>query len=66
MHPKVDMLEMKATLTTTEAATHALGTRFPKRGKKNKRVLNIYNLPPNSLSISSFKVSEQSFCMLEA
>lgn len=57
MHPKVDMLEMKATLTTTEAATHALGTRFPKRGKKNKRVLNIHNLPLNSPSISSFKVS---------
>lgn len=45
MHPKVDMLEMKATLTMTEAATHALGTRFPKRGKKNKRVLNIYSFP---------------------
>lgn len=44
MHPKVGMLEMKATLTMTEAATHALGTRFPKRGKKNKRVLNECNL----------------------
>lgn len=45
MHPKVGMLETKATLTMTEAATHALGTRFPKRGKKNKRVLNECNLP---------------------
>lgn len=66
MHPKVDMLEMKATLTTTEAATYALGTRYPKRGKKNKRVLNIYNVPLNLPSISSFKIPEQSFCMLEA
>lgn len=31
MHPEVDMWEVKATLTTTEAATCALGTRFPKR-----------------------------------
>lgn len=51
MHPKVDMLEMKATFTMTEAATRALGTRFPKRGKKNKRVLNIYNFPPQYLNI---------------
>lgn len=51
MHPKVDMLEMKATFTMTEAATCALGTRFPKRGKKNKRVLNIYNFPPQYLNI---------------
>lgn len=51
MHPKVEMLEMKATLTMTEAATHALGTRFPKRGKKNKRVLNIYNFPRQYLHI---------------
>lgn len=41
MYPKVDMLEMKTTLTMTEAATHVLGTRFPKRGKKNKSVLNL-------------------------
>lgn len=41
MHPKLAMLEMKTTLTTTEAATHVLRTRFPKRGKKNKRVVNI-------------------------
>lgn len=31
MHPKVDTWEMKATMTTTEAATRALGSKFPKR-----------------------------------
>lgn len=65
MYPEVDMLEMKATWTMTEASTPALGTTFPKRGKKNKKVLNIYHLLLNSPSISSFKISEQGFWTVE-